>query len=178
MGCEMGIKTDTSPCHRCGKLPTTFTHAGASYLISDRECPTCRRFVERCDRPDRAIARWNHTVTRKRHAENGYGIHMVTSEEFQEAWQSAIRLDRGPCGCDSGGTIMIHMPVYGMIGLYIECPQCKASTAVYSISEAFVDKETGRVTTPYTLTAIMESLQMAVEEWNQSGASRKGEQND
>lgn len=78
---------------------------------------------------------------------------------------------------DGGGTVRIHMPVYGMVGLYIECPYCKASTRVYSPVEAIFDEGSTRSATPYTFEAITQALRLAVEEWNQIGESRKGDTN-
>lgn len=173
----MRIKTNTLSCHRCGKLPTTFIHGGEAYLVGDRECPTCRRVVERFDDPGIAISRWNHTVTRKTFAGATIPNREVPTEVFNAILKDRITLHRSPCGCDGGGTVRILMPVYGMVGLYIECPYCKASTRVYSPVEAIFDEDSTRSATPYTFEAITQALRLAVEEWNQIGESRKGETN-
>ena len=154
------------PCHRCQQFPSVFVHDDAAYLEGNRECVTCGSIVERFDKPDRAITRWNHMVSRKEHAHNGHGVRIVSAETYRKAKESAINLGTGPCGHD-GGVIHIHMPVYGLVGLYVECPYCKARTAVYSISEGFVDNENGMITTPFTVPAIVESMKLAVQEWNQ-----------
>ena len=163
------------PCHRCQQFPAVFVHDGAAYLTGNRECITCKKFVERYDEPERAIARWNHTVTRKPFAGASISARAVPTETFDRIMSNRILLRGGPCRCDCGGTVKIHMPVYGMVGLYIECPYCKESTGVYSVTEPILDKGSTLMSTPYTFNAIMESLRMAVEEWNQNGASRKGE---